>query len=88
MNGSCPDDGANVAASGRVGTRTRRGGRVEDDCLDALVMESLRSRPPLVDAVRNRSADASIGEYRLAADTTVMVSIPVVHQMREALSRT
>lgn len=43
-------------------------------------MESLRSRPPLVDAVRTLGADTTIGGHALPTDTTVMVSIPLVHQ--------
>lgn len=58
-----------------------RGG--EDGYLDAVVMESLRSRPSLVDVVRTLGADVTLGGCQLAADTTVMVSIPLVHQRAE-----
>lgn len=52
----------------------------EPGYLDALVMESLRSRPPLVDSVRTLGADTTICGHALPTDTTVMVSIPLVHQ--------
>ena len=51
--------------------------------LDALVMESLRSRPLLVDAVRTLGAAVPIGGHQLPAGTTVMISIPLVHQREE-----
>jgi cytochrome P450 len=46
-------------------------------------MESLRSRPPLVDAVRTLTSDITLGGHHLPAGTTVMVPIPLVHQQAE-----
>ena len=47
--------------------------------LDALVRESLRIRPPLVDAVRLTTEGVTLGGRDVPAGAIVMVSIPLVH---------
>lgn len=60
--------------------RTRAAVREQDSVyLDALVRESLRSRPPLLDAVRYVRQPVTLGEHSIPAGAVVMVSIPLVH---------
>ena len=47
--------------------------------LNALIMESLRSRPPLVDAVRMTTEPMTIGGRNIPVDTIIMASVPLVH---------
>ncbi len=47
--------------------------------LDALIRESLRSRPPLVDAVRLTTEGVELAGRDVPAGAIVMVSIPLVH---------
>ena len=47
--------------------------------LNALIMESLRSRPPLVDAVRMTTEPMTLGGRNIPVDTIIMASIPLVH---------
>lgn len=47
--------------------------------IDALIRESLRSRPPLVDAVRMAAQPVRLAGRDIPAGTIVMVSIPLVH---------
>lgn len=53
----------------------------DDDSLyvDALIRESLRSRPPLVDAVRLTTQGVELAGRDVPAGAIVMVSIPLVH---------
>jgi len=55
----------------------------DDVYLDAVVKETLRSRPPLIDAVRTLGHPLTIGGCDLTAGSTVMVSIPLVHHRPE-----
>jgi cytochrome P450 len=47
--------------------------------LDAVVWETLRARPPLVDAVRALGCPVELGGHHLPAGAVVMVAIPLVH---------
>lgn len=65
--------------------RTRMaGGETDFVYLDAVVCESLRSRPPLLDAVRWTAQPVTLGGRSIPTGTTVMVSIPLVHQREQA----
>lgn len=48
----------------------------------ALIRESLRIRPPLIDAVRAVSKPVTLGGRDIPAGAVVMVSIPLVHHRR------
>ncbi len=52
--------------------------------LDALIRESLRSRPPLVDAVRMTTRAVTLAGRDIPAGAIVMVSIPLVHHRTSA----
>lgn len=47
--------------------------------LEAVALETLRLRPPIVDAMRLLRAPLEIAGHRLPAGTVVMVAIPLVH---------
>jgi cytochrome P450 len=47
--------------------------------LDAVVKESLRARPPLLDTVRMVTRPVALGGRSVPAGAVVMVSIPLVH---------
>ena len=51
----------------------------EDDYLDAVVQETLRVRPVIVDVVRKLTAPAEIGGYRLPAGIFVLPAIAALH---------
>ena len=54
--------------------------------IDALVRESLRSRPPLLDAVRRVANPVAVGGRSIPAGATVMVSVPLVHHRESVYS--
>jgi cytochrome P450 len=58
-----------------------RGAIADDDnaYMDALIRESLRSRPPLVDAVRMATRPLRLGGRNIPVGAIIMVSIPLVH---------
>jgi len=64
------------ASLNRLTSEIRRG---EDSYLDAVVKESLRSRPVVPVVARRLRDPAPIGEYMLPAGTILMVSIYLVH---------
>ena len=53
--------------------------RGDHSFLDAVVQETLRARPPLIDAVRALGCPVELGGHRLPAEAVVMVAIPLVH---------
>src|SRR5256714_3875775 len=50
-----------------------------DEYLDAVMKETLRLRPVVVDVVRKLTADAEIGGRAIAADTWLVPAIAVIH---------
>ena len=56
-----------------------RGG--EDALTRAAILETLHTRPPIVDAARELSVPVEVGGYELAAGTRVIVAIPLVHDV-------
>jgi cytochrome P450 len=48
--------------------------------LDAVIWESLRLRPPLVDIVRQANAPARLGGRDVAAGTLLLIPPPLIHQ--------
>ena len=55
----------------------------DNDYMDALIRESLRSRPPLVDAVRATTAPVTLAGRDIPAGAIIMVSIPLVHHRED-----
>ena len=51
----------------------------DDDYLDAVVKETLRVRPVIVDVARKLTRDTSIGGWQLPAGTMVLPAIAAVH---------
>jgi cytochrome P450 len=51
--------------------------------LDAVVKESLRTRPPLLDTVRMVTRPVALGGRTVPAGAVVMVSIPLVHRRED-----
>jgi cytochrome P450 len=51
--------------------------------LDAVVKESLRTRPPLLDTVRMVTRPVALGGRTVPAGSVVMVSIPLVHRRQD-----
>ena len=64
--------------------RARAAAAADDDgvYMDALIRESLRSRPPLVDAVRLSTEPVALAGRDIPAGAIIMVSIPLVHHRR------
>jgi cytochrome P450 len=54
--------------------------------LDALIRESLRSRPPLVDAVRMAARPVQLAGRDIPVGGIIMVSIPLVHHRDDVYS--
>ena len=52
----------------------------DTEFLDAVVKESLRTRPPLLDTVRMVTRPVALGGRTVPAGAVVMVSIPLVHR--------
>lgn len=48
--------------------------------LDSVISEILRLRPPLVDIVRELAEPVRLGEQRLAAGATILISPPLIHR--------
>jgi cytochrome P450 len=53
--------------------------RGESDYLDAVIKETLRSRPPVLAVPRLLTQDATIDGWDLPAGTTVGIALPVLH---------
>jgi cytochrome P450 len=51
----------------------------DDDYLDAVVKETLRARPVIVDVARALTRDVEIGGWRLPAGTMVLPAIAAIH---------
>jgi cytochrome P450 len=51
----------------------------DDDYLDAVIRETLRVRPVIVDVARKATRDVTIGGYDLPAGTLVLVAITAMH---------
>jgi cytochrome P450 family 135 len=52
----------------------------DDEYLDAVVKETLRVRPVVVDVARKLTRDTEVGGWRLPAGTLVLPAIAVMHQ--------
>jgi cytochrome P450 len=50
------------------------------DYLDAVVSETLRTRPPVIDAVRTADSELVLGGYRLAPGTVVSAMLTAMHR--------
>jgi cytochrome P450 len=59
----------------------------EEDYLGATVMETLRSRPVIVDVARKLTAPATIGGYRLQAGSFVLPAIAALHYREDIFPR-
>jgi cytochrome P450 len=55
----------------------------ETDYLDAVVKETLRTRPVITDVVRKLTEPAEIGGYRLPAGTLVLPAILIIHHRED-----
>jgi cytochrome P450 len=55
----------------------------DDDYLDAVVKETLRVRPVIVDVVRRLSREAEVAGYRLPAGTMVLPAVALVQRAQE-----
>jgi cytochrome P450 family 135 len=51
----------------------------DDDYLDAVVKETLRIRPVIIDVARKLACDTEVAGYRLPAGTLVLPAIAVIH---------
>jgi cytochrome P450 len=59
----------------------------DDDYLDAVVKETLRIRPVIVDVARKLARDTEVGGYRLPARTLVLPAIAVIHAREDIFPR-
>ena len=55
----------------------------ETDYLDAVVKETLRTRPVITDVVRKLTEPVEIGGYRLPAETLVLPAILIIHHRED-----
>jgi cytochrome P450 len=68
----------------RVLTRVRESlAAGETEYLDAVVKETLRTRPVITDVARKLTEPAEIGSYRLPAGTFVLPAILVIHHRED-----
>lgn len=58
----------------------------EDRYLDAVIKETLRTRPPVLDAVRTVTKDVMLGDYPIRKGTMVSAAFTVTHNLPDVWS--
>ncbi|HEX6152310.1 MAG TPA: cytochrome P450 [Solirubrobacterales bacterium] len=58
----------------------------KDRYLDAVINETLRTRPPVLDAVRTATEDIEFGEYLIPKGTLISAAFTVTHTLRDVWS--
>lgn len=73
----------NPEALDRLTSELDEGG---EQYLDAVVKETLRTRPPVLDAVRTATEDVTLGDFRIRKGTMVSAAFTVTHNLPDLWS--